>query len=286
MYVQRVPVYATCSHVLRATEFTMPLNPIAENVLGTIGTILWSGQLIPQIWKSWHEHSTAGLSHLLVLFWGLSALPFGVYAIVQNLSVPLMVQPQLFGFLCFFSWGQYLYYDKGTSRMTACLIAGSIMLAIGALEAGLVFAVRPSMNRRAIDFFGIFASTIIAAGLLPQYWEIIKRKEVVGISIPFMTIDLLGGVFSDLSLIFRPKFDIIAAATFTAVIVMDGLVIIAALVLNPLARRRRRLETARAEQESPPSNGPRQMTQSSTTTTIWKPTPTIDFTAIPQPSSS
>ncbi|KAF5373268.1 hypothetical protein D9615_007478 [Tricholomella constricta] len=248
----------------------MIVNAVAENVLGTIGTILWTGQLLPQIWKSWREHSTAGLSHWLVFLWGLSGLFLGVYAIVQDLNIPLIIQPQLFAFLTLFSWGQCLYYDIGKSRLAACLMTGSVMLTIGALEVGMVFAIRPTMNQRAIDFFGVFASVLIAAGLLPQYWEIYKRKEVVGISILFITIDLLGGVFSDLSLIFRPKFDIIAAVAYSLVIVMDGLIVIAAMILNPRARKRRRLE---AERESVSSNGPRQVTQSFTVPQYGSPPP-------------
>ena len=53
----------------------------------------------------------------------------------------------------------------------------------------------------------------------PQYYEIYKYREVKGISIPFMTIDLLGGVFSDLSLIFKPKFDVIAGVAYSLVVV-------------------------------------------------------------------
>ena len=34
-----------------------------------------------------------------------------------------------------------------------------------------------------------------------------------------MTIDLLGGVFSDLSLVFKPKFDVIAAVAYSLVVV-------------------------------------------------------------------
>ncbi|KAG5639073.1 hypothetical protein H0H81_007017 [Sphagnurus paluster] len=116
------------------------------------------------------------------------------------------------------------------------------MLTIGALEVGMVFAIRPSMNRRAIEFFGIFTSVVIAAGLLPQYWEIIERKEVVGISLPFITIDLLGAVFSLLSLIFRPKFDTIAGVAYIVVIVMDSIVVTAAFILNPRAHKRRQRE--------------------------------------------
>lgn len=98
---------------------------------------------------------------------------------------------------------------------------------------------------------------------------------MIGISVAFMTIDCLGGVFSDLSLAFKPKFDMLAAISYTLVAVrkfipphayasphgsrlssgkpagdgeilmvpdfqiLDGLVIVAALILNPRARRRR-----------------------------------------------
>ena len=53
----------------------------------------------------------------------------------------------------------------------------------------------------------------------PQYYEIYKYKEVIGISILFMAVDLLGGVFSVLSLLFKPKFDVIAGVAYSAVVV-------------------------------------------------------------------
>jgi hypothetical protein len=49
----------------------------------------------------------------------------------------------------------------------------------------------------------------------PQYWEIYQLKEVVGISLTFMAVDMLGGVFSFLSLFFRPKLDIVAFVSVT-----------------------------------------------------------------------
>jgi len=45
-----------------------------------------------------------------------------------------------------------------------------------------------------------------------------------------------------LSLAFKEKFDVIASIGFTLVIVLDGLIVILALILNPLARRRRARE--------------------------------------------
>jgi hypothetical protein len=57
----------------------------------------------------------------------------------------------------------------------------------------------------------------------PQYYEIWKHGEVIGISIIFMIIDLLGGVFSDLSLAFKKDLDIVAAVTYSLVVVYTTL---------------------------------------------------------------
>lgn len=40
------------------------------------------------------------------LVWGLSGAFLGVYVIVQDLNIPLIVQPQSFGVLSLFSWAQ------------------------------------------------------------------------------------------------------------------------------------------------------------------------------------
>ena len=53
----------------------------------------------------------------------------------------------------------------------------------------------------------------------PQYYEIWKHGEVIGISVLFMFVDLMGGVFSDLSLVFKKNLDIIAAITYSIVVV-------------------------------------------------------------------
>ncbi|KAH9840118.1 PQ loop repeat-domain-containing protein [Rhodofomes roseus] len=221
----------------------MPANKAAENALGTIGTVCWTVQLIPQIWKSYREKSTEGLSQFLVFIWGASGVFMGVYAIVQNINIPLIVQPQLFGTLSFLSFAQCQYY--GSKRpIWACVVTYFVCLALlGGLQAGLVYAVRPSYEHghpAGVEFFGIGSSVVIAIGLLPQYYEIWKHKEVIGISIPFMTVDMLGGVFNDLSLAFKSDFNVIASVTYTLVVVMDGIVIVLALILNPRARRRRK----------------------------------------------
>lgn len=127
------------------------------------------------------------------------------------------------------------------------------MVFFGALEAILVVTIRPihdKGNNVPTNFFGILAAVLISAALLPQYWEIYKLKEVVGLSILFISIDMIGGVFNDLSLVFKKEFDAIAAASYTLVVVLDGVVLVAALILNPRARRRRRAERAVLEAAS------------------------------------
>ncbi|KAG8958273.1 hypothetical protein FRC03_009287 [Tulasnella sp. 419] len=226
----------------------MPVNEVAENVLGTIGTILWTIQLIPQVWKSWREKSTEGLSGLLMLIWSISAVFLGIYVIAEDVNIPLIIQPQLFGALAAVSWVQCLYYGEKRSFKICLLILFVYLAAFGGFEAGMTFVVRHALesgNKRVGQFFGIFSAVLISVGLIPQYIEIWKRKEVIGISMLFMLIDMSGGVFSVLSLVFRERFDVIAAITYIAVIVLDGVIVLAAIILNPRARRRREREQQR-----------------------------------------
>ena len=53
----------------------------------------------------------------------------------------------------------------------------------------------------------------------PQYYEIYKFGEVKGISMFFMAVDILGGVFSLLSLVFKEDFDVLAGVAYSLVVV-------------------------------------------------------------------
>ena len=74
--------------------------PVAANILGTIGTVFWCVQLVPQIWYNWRQKKTDGLPGAMMFIWALckswqelprrpctdtvlGGVPFGVYAIVQ-----------------------------------------------------------------------------------------------------------------------------------------------------------------------------------------------------------
>lgn len=59
----------------------------------------------------------------------------------------------------------------------------------------------------------------LIGGSSPQFIEIYRHKEVRGISLLFMAVDIGGGIFSVLSLLFKTEFDGLAAASYIAVIV-------------------------------------------------------------------
>ena len=86
--------------------------PLAANVLGTIGTICWCVQLMPQIWRNYRTKSTEGLPPTMMFLWSASGVPFGAYAIAQKFNIPLIVQPQCFCVLCGVSWAQCLIYGR------------------------------------------------------------------------------------------------------------------------------------------------------------------------------
>ncbi|KZV78304.1 hypothetical protein EXIGLDRAFT_634221 [Exidia glandulosa HHB12029] len=87
------------------------VNPVAANVLGTLGAVLWSIQIIPQIIHSHRAKSTAGLSTWLMLCWTVAGLPLGTYNVVQNFNIPLIIQPHMFTVLCAVAWAQCLHFS-------------------------------------------------------------------------------------------------------------------------------------------------------------------------------
>jgi len=262
----------------------MKSSPVLQNVFGTIGTILWSAQIVPQIIKNYKSKTTYGLSSHLFIIWTTSAFFLGVYNILQNINVALIVQPQSFGLLGGFCWVQCLYYADGPEpdpeeedyyddpkrrrrkplsfRNAALVFAAFIVLAV-AFECGFVYVLRaaakhptdgsaPHLNQAGVQFFGITSAILISLGLMPQYFEIYRLRRVVGVSYLFMAIDTLGGVFSLLSLAFKEKWDVTAGINYALVILLDCLVLLLAAILNPLANRRAARAKARAEESKNP----------------------------------
>ncbi|OBT65395.1 hypothetical protein VE03_06030 [Pseudogymnoascus sp. 23342-1-I1] len=216
--------------------------PIAANVLGTIGTVYVISQplevhfyhftnnhmkimLMPQIWSNWKTKDTDGLPPSMVFLWAIAAVPFGTYAIVQHFNTPLQIQPQLLCTLSLISWVQILVYGNGWSWFKATAYGLATAAIFGGAQAVLILTLRPLYNR-GIDYpmiiVGVIASILVAVGLLPPYYEIWKRRgRVVGISLWFILIDLLGAVFSLMALVAQNEFDVLGGVLYIAVIILE-----------------------------------------------------------------
>ncbi|KAJ5806677.1 uncharacterized protein N7503_004279 [Penicillium pulvis] len=187
-------------------------NPVAENVLGTLGAICWSIQLLPQIIINYRRHNTEGLQASMMLLWAAAGVPLGVYNIVKEFNVALRIQPQILTALSLVTWSQCLYYGKRYS-VTKCIAAVALLLLIfGGIETGLIFALKEAKShdlRWPLILMAVLSACLLAAGVLRHYWDIYVHRTVRGISFFFVGIDAAGDLFSLVSVLFRPTIDIL-----------------------------------------------------------------------------
>ncbi|KAI4116191.1 MAG: hypothetical protein LQ345_003339 [Seirophora villosa] len=178
--------------------------PISANVLGTIGTVFWCIQLLPQIWYNWKQKKTDGLPGSMMFTWAASAVPFGVYAIVQNFSIAIQIQPQVFCTLALISWSQILIYNNGWAVWRASILAAAVGALFGGLQVLLILTLRGPYHQGIewpITLVGVVSAILLAGGLIPPYFEIAKRSgRVVGINFIFLSIDWMGAFFSLMAL--------------------------------------------------------------------------------------
>ncbi|KAI1181845.1 PQ loop repeat-domain-containing protein [Nemania serpens] len=199
--------------------------PVAANVLGTIGTVLWSIQLIPQAWTNWRTKETDGLPASMMFLWALCGVPFGVYAIIQNFNIPIQVQPHVFLFLCLINWGQTLLYTHKWPLWKVMAVTTGTAAIFAGVEAALILTLRPvykAGNETPAIVIGALAATLLAVGLLPPYGEGWKRRgRIVGINFVFLATDALGAFFSLLSLVAQRTFDILGGVMYIVCILLE-----------------------------------------------------------------
>ncbi|MCJ1311593.1 hypothetical protein MMC25_005266 [Agyrium rufum] len=199
--------------------------PLTANILGTIGTVFWCIQLVPQVWYNWRRKNTDGLPGLMMFLWAMCAIPFGVYAIVQNFNIPVQIQAQIFGTLAIVVWVQILIYHDKWRRWTASLLGAGLWALSGGVEALLILTLRGPYNRGVewpIILVGVVAAVLLAFGLLPPYLEIRRRRgRVIGINFIFLSIDTLGAFFSLVSLLTQDTFDILGGIIYILTMVLE-----------------------------------------------------------------
>ncbi|KAJ5081833.1 hypothetical protein NUU61_010097 [Penicillium alfredii] len=191
--------------------------PAAENVLGTLGALL------PQIIINYRRHTTEGLQDSMMLLWAVAGVPLGVYNIVKELNVALRIQPQILTTLSLVTWAQCLYYGKKYSVLKCVAIVVPLLLFFGAIEVGLVFALRQAQTRALewpLILMAVLSASMLAAGVMRHYWDIYIHRTVRGISFFFVGIDAAGDLFSlvsadiDVYIVFGSSIDILGIVIY------------------------------------------------------------------------
>ncbi|KAJ5107800.1 hypothetical protein N7456_004475 [Penicillium angulare] len=199
---------------------------LSSNVLGTIGTVLWCIQLIPQIWYNYRRKKTDGFPAAMMFLWASCSVPMGAYLILQEVNIPLQIQPQIFGFFSLVSWCQVLYYGHNYSVLKATVLCLGTSALFGGLEALLILTLRIPYNKGVTwpdIVVGVVAAILLSAGLLPPYFELWKRDgRVIGFNWVFLSIDTLGGLFSLFALAAQGSFDILGGIMYIIVVVLEA----------------------------------------------------------------
>ncbi|KAF9998362.1 hypothetical protein BGZ80_006647 [Entomortierella chlamydospora] len=210
---------------------------VLENVFGMLGIIFWSFQLLPQVIDNYKAKTTEGLSSIMFLLWTLAALGFGSYGIVEGLSIPIIIQPHIFGFFSTLCYVQCKYYSQKERWPLPRVIVATIMLflILAGVEVGAIYATRAGVDHNVkgtIDAAGILPVVLLGVGFFPQYVDIFRLRSVVGVSMVFIAGDAAGSVFSLISLAFREKFDLLAAMNYIIVFVCDMIIVASYVYYN------------------------------------------------------
>ncbi|KAI3320966.1 PQ loop repeat protein-like protein [Xylariaceae sp. AK1471] len=198
-------------------------NSIAANVFGTLGAVLWSLQLLPQIWKNWRRHDSKGLSPLFFLSWAIAGVPLGVYNIAEAFNIALQIQPNILIFLSLTTWSQCMYYGQKWSLKKVFLFSTSFAVLLGGIETGLVFAVKIARDRGdewVPILFSVLATVLLVAGVLRHYVDMFRLRSDAGLSLKFAILDASGDVASLLSVVFQPSLSIYGLVIYSSELVV------------------------------------------------------------------
>ncbi|KAK0622827.1 PQ loop repeat-domain-containing protein [Immersiella caudata] len=192
--------------------------PAAANVLGTLGAVCWSIQLIPQIIVNYRRHHATGLQPSMMMLWAWAGVPLGVFNIVSEFNIALRIQPQLLTFLSLITWIQCYYYQKKWSPLKSLLVLTPIALVMSAIQAALIISLRLAKSRHnttwPMTLMAVLSAVLLAAGVLRHYFDIYKHRTVRGISFLFVGIDAAGDVFSLASLFFQKELDVLGCVIY------------------------------------------------------------------------
>jgi uncharacterized protein with PQ loop repeat len=105
--------------------------------------------------------------------WAFSSLLFAIFIFHEDVSIPLLTQPFIFGVLALICYLQTIFYSETRNdpvRSTILYATISGFIAIPSLVGGIVFL----QNSTALNVIGIAATVFLVIGFIPQFIEIYR----------------------------------------------------------------------------------------------------------------
>ncbi|KAI9137994.1 hypothetical protein BKA69DRAFT_1094335 [Paraphysoderma sedebokerense] len=198
---------------------------VLESVFAFLNFVLWSFQLVPQIYHTYKRKTTYGVNPWVMIIWIVSCAGGTAYALLQRLSLFIDIQLIFFGTFCGVCLSQHVYYALHYSKLKSVLACLGLLLLYSGVTVSCYLVMTTSNSITLTQIIAISATVLLCLGFVPQYITILKAKTAEGLSVWFLVMDAVGGIFFALSLVFRPgPYDIIAGS--------QGLVVTACQFVN------------------------------------------------------
>ncbi|KYQ91078.1 hypothetical protein DLAC_07981 [Tieghemostelium lacteum] len=198
-------------------------SPIASNIFGIAGLIIWSLELLPQIRLNYIRKSTEGVSLLCFSSWYLSGIVLDPYLVFTKKSPALIVQISIFTFLTLIILYQHFYFDRKIA-LKKIIISFVIVMSLSILVTTGIYKIFENFSEYEFTIslvVTILSSLFMLGGFLPQVYEIYSTKNGEAISKVFICMDFSGGCCAILSLAFMVPFDWMSFATYIIVPVFE-----------------------------------------------------------------
>ncbi|KAJ2703136.1 hypothetical protein H4218_000421 [Coemansia sp. IMI 209128] len=159
----------------------------------------------------------------MLYLWYIGNMLYGAYAVANGLYFGLIIQPQIFALFTLVNilqvyWYRYKWRPATVAGACALLCVSYAGLHVGIWKAD-AHAIEQNLDSLA-TFLGVLPAVFIAAGFFPEFHVCIKDRSVE-MSNLFIMLDIMGGVFSTISLAFDYTFDYVASITYLVVVLLD-----------------------------------------------------------------
>jgi uncharacterized protein with PQ loop repeat len=145
-----------------------------------------------------------------------------------------------FALICYLQTFHYRLKWNYVKSITIFVLSAAALAGLEAAGIELLKLGRRNHVEWPVTLVGVLSAVLINIGLIPQYYEIYKRRAVVGVSYFFLSVDTAGAVFSFIAVALADEWDILAAVSYGLLAVEELVIFVLGFAFWLRDRRRRR----------------------------------------------